>query len=138
MEVTPWGGGPTEKVDSDGDATIDALDTDSDNGGITDANEGVADLDMDGLANFRDADDDGDGILTRTEVNDALIARVSGDVDGDGLKNNDQGVLEGTGLRCAVSHASGRRGSWAVIAGSLGLALAFVLRSRRSRRSRDR
>ena len=41
------------------------------------------------------------------------------------------------GLLCAVSHASGRRGSWAVIVGSLGLALAFVLRSRR-RRSRER
>ena len=193
VEVTPRGGGPTEKVDSDGDGTIDALDTDSDNDGITDANEGVADLDMDGLANFRDADDDGDGIPTRTEVNDALNARVSDDVDGDGLKNYDdadadgdgksdrdegrvdtdkdgipdyldndrlpdagapvpptadagvtppavepvdQGVLEGTGLLCAVSHASGRRGSWAVIVGSLGLALAFVLRTRR-RRSRD-
>lgn len=193
VELTPPGGGPTEKVDSDGDGTIDALDTDSDNDGITDANEGAADVDMDGLANFRDADDDGDGIATKVEVNDAVNARVSDDVDGDGLKNYydtdadgdgksdrdegrgdtdkdgiadyldndrmpdagvvvtppmddagvtpsapvDQGVIEGTGLLCAVSHASGRRGSWAVIVGSLGLALAFVLRSRR-RRSRDR
>lgn len=192
-EVTPSGGGATEKVDTDGDGIIDALDLDSDNDGVPDSVEGAVDVDGDGVANYRDTDDDGDGILTKEEVADALAAKVSDDVDGDGKKNfydtdadgdgksdqlegrgdedrdgipdyldgnrtvsdagsssgsleadagvvsgppaaPDLGVVEGNGLLCAVTHASGRRGvSWAVVVGLLGVALAGVARSRRAR-----
>jgi hypothetical protein len=191
-EVTPPGGGPSEKVDSDNDGTTDALDLDSDNDGITDSAEGKSDPDGDGLASFRDADDDGDGIPTKTEIADAIAASVGDDVDGDGMKNYydtdadgdgkpdavegrgdqdkdgipdyldndksrpdagpvitpisddagvhemaaaDDGVLEGTGLLCAVSEVSGQRSaSWAVIVGLLGAVLAAAGRSRRPRK----
>lgn len=86
-EVTPPGGGPSTKVDSDGDGILDALDTDSDGDGLADGLEGTADDDGDGRANFRDADDDGDGIPTATEVADGKRAGVPEDVDGDGLAN---------------------------------------------------
>lgn len=195
VEVTPVGGGATDKVDTDSDGSIDAVDLDSDNDGIPDGAEGSADVDGDGLGNFRDTDDDGDGISTKEEVADALAAKVTDDVDGDGQKNYfdtdadgdgksdalegrgdddkdgipnyldgerrtsdagpvapstendagltagpataaDQGVIEGNGLLCALSQASGRTGiSWAVIVGLLGVALAAVGRKRRARRS---
>ena len=64
-------GGGTPR-DTDGDGTIDALDTDSDNDGTSDASEGTGDVDGDGTPNYRDAIDN-DGPL--------------GDVDGDGVIN---------------------------------------------------
>ena len=42
--------------DSDGDGIINSLDTDSDNDGIPDAEEGTGDCDNDGLPDFADAD----------------------------------------------------------------------------------
>ncbi|MBX3233214.1 MAG: hypothetical protein KIT84_20695 [Labilithrix sp.] len=94
-EVTPPGGGAFEKVDSDSDGTIDALDLDSDDDGIPDAEEArvgdagpILDTDGDGLADFRDPDDDNDGIPTKDEVADSKLAAVNNDdVDGDGKKN---------------------------------------------------
>lgn len=186
-EVTPLGGGATAKVDTDGDGIIDALDTDSDNDGVPDREDGDTDLDKDGTPNYRDTDDDGDGIPTKTEVADALAAKVSDDVDGDGRKNYfdtdadgdgkddgfegrgdedadgipdyldgkktvapidagpgfvpttdggtigpvaaDEGVLEGTGLFCAMPR--GRATSWVVVTGFFAIALAALRRRRR-------
>jgi len=86
--------GPFEKIDTDGDGTIDALDTDSDNDTVPDANEGFEDTDTDGIADFRDEDDDNDTIPTKTEVSDALAAAAKftpgtnkDDVDADGKQN---------------------------------------------------
>lgn len=72
-------------VDTDGDGTIDALDSDSDGDGIFDILEG-ADLDTDGDANadFRDDDDDDDGVPTALET--AIgTDRLNPDTDGDGI-----------------------------------------------------
>jgi hypothetical protein len=52
------GGSP---VDTDADGVIDALDTDSDDDGLLDSNEGVGDPDTDGIPNYRDSDSDDDG-----------------------------------------------------------------------------
>ncbi len=84
VELTPAGGGPFFPVDTDGDGTIDALDTDDDNDGIATALEradttqaGLSDdVDGDGKKNWLDDDADGDGIK------DGVEGR--GDVDGNG------------------------------------------------------
>lgn len=68
-------------VDSDTDLTIDALDLDSDNDGLLDADEGVADGDNDAVGAYRDDDDDNDGIFTATEIADGIDF---GDNDPDG------------------------------------------------------
>lgn len=89
-ELTPVGGGTTARVDTDGDGTPDALDSDSDGDGLSDRDEGTSDVDGDGKPNYRDPDDDGDGILTKDEVADtqkSAGAGVTDDVDGDGKKN---------------------------------------------------
>ncbi|MDQ8188684.1 DUF6923 family protein [Roseibacillus persicicus] len=70
-----WNGAP----DTDGDGTLDYLDTDSDNDGTSDLVEGTVDSDGDGLADYRDRDSDNDGILDSIEG--------SADLDGDGLRN---------------------------------------------------
>ncbi len=86
-EVTPQGGGPPQKVDTDKDGTIDALDTDSDGDSLPDQGEGSLDTDTDGVPNYRDADDDSDGISTKQEIDDTTQAGISNDVDGDGKVN---------------------------------------------------
>jgi len=115
------------------------------------------DVDGDGLKNYDDTDADGDGKSDLAEGrNDSDGDRIPDYLDNDKVSGDagpgvppvemdagpvavpgvtpDQGVIEGTGLLCGVSHASGRRGaSWAVIVGLLGVALAAVARSRRSR-----
>ncbi|MFT5640674.1 MAG: hypothetical protein ACI9A7_000771 [Cyclobacteriaceae bacterium] len=59
-------------IDTDGDGLIDAVDTDSDNDGKTDLEEGIADNDGDKILNFRDPNEK-DGL--------------TGDLDNDGLTN---------------------------------------------------
>jgi cysteine-rich repeat protein len=73
------------RVDTDTDGTIDALDADSDGDGRSDALEGGGDLDGDQRPSYRDTDDDGDGILTATELADGLL--FGADVDGDQAPN---------------------------------------------------
>jgi cysteine-rich repeat protein len=84
--------GPFSKVDTDADGVIDALDTDSDGDGLSDADEHgpdatPRDTDSDGIPDYRDTDDDGDGIPTSVEIADAKSARTSDDTDGDGKPN---------------------------------------------------
>jgi RHS repeat-associated protein len=50
------GNDPNQPLDTDGDGIIDALDTDSDNDGILDIDEGTGDCDLDGIENFIDND----------------------------------------------------------------------------------
>jgi hypothetical protein len=94
IELSTMGGaGPFSKIDTDGDGTIDALDTDADGDGVLDKDEVGPDLAMprntDGAdaPDYRDTDDDNDTILTKQEIADALAAKVSDDVDADGKKN---------------------------------------------------
>ena len=64
-------------IDTDADRIPDSLDTDSDNDGISDADEAgdtdlstpPVDTDNDGIPDFRDQDSDGDGVFDRTEGN---------------------------------------------------------------------
>jgi hypothetical protein len=81
-----------EMGDSDGDGTPDALDTDSDDDGITDAEEsgGVGgcrarNSDTDGLADFRDNDSDDDGLGDREERERYGTDPFNPDGDGDGF-----------------------------------------------------
>jgi hypothetical protein len=73
-------------TDTDGDGTIDALDTDSDNDGVLDADEDfTTDVDADGIPSIRDSDDDGDTVLDGADAcpgHDDLL-----DSDGDGTAN---------------------------------------------------
>jgi len=77
------GGDP---VNSDGGAHIDALDPDSDDDGLADADEGTGDSDGDEVGDWRDPDDDDDGIDTAAEVADAGDLGDD-DVDGDQALN---------------------------------------------------
>jgi uncharacterized protein (TIGR03382 family) len=93
LSATGSGAGPFTMVDTDGDGTIDALDTDDDGDSILTKDElgdgGAAsprDSDGDGKKDYLDADDD-DGIPTKKEIADAKAAGKSDDVDGDGKKN---------------------------------------------------
>ncbi len=67
-------------VSSDDDNRPDPYDPDSDGDGVPDSYEGAADLDGDGIGNYRDDDSDGDG------VSDAIEGGALGiDSDGDGI-----------------------------------------------------
>ena len=80
--------------DTDGDGTVDVLDTDDDGDGVSDANDAfpldpteTVDTDGDGTGNNADTDDDGDGV---SDANDAfpLDATESVDTDNDGTGDN--------------------------------------------------
>ncbi|MDF1562466.1 MAG: thrombospondin type 3 repeat-containing protein [Deltaproteobacteria bacterium] len=80
--------------DTDFDGTIDALDTDSDGDGFSDAEEAgdtdlatpPVDLDCDGLPDYRDLDSDGDGSPDAVDScrTDPTLADTDGDTVGDG------------------------------------------------------
>ncbi|MFK8003294.1 MAG: FG-GAP-like repeat-containing protein, partial [Polyangiales bacterium] len=82
-------------TDTDMDGLDDAFDGDcadaADCGGVIGIVAPTPDLDMDGRPDFQDADDDGDSILTATEIQDAADymgpATTPSDVDEDGLPN---------------------------------------------------
>jgi len=85
-------------IDTDGDGTIDALDTDSDDDNIPDFTEGAEDYDSDGLPDYRDPDVDGDGIPDLIEgQEDADYDSIPNyrDLDSDGDDIYDE--VEGSG-----------------------------------------
>ncbi len=90
--------GRATAVDTDGDGTLDYLDTDSDGDGVDDALEAgdamittpPVDTDADGTYDFRDLDADGNG------VTDAIEG--GGDIDGDGRPNSRDRDNDGDGL----------------------------------------
>ncbi|QQR88630.1 MAG: hypothetical protein IPJ88_10250 [Myxococcales bacterium] len=75
---------------------LQSLQVDSDNDSVPDSDELNEDSDQDGLYNFLDDDDDGDGILTETEVREEN--RLGGDVDGDGIPAYLDTESDGDGL----------------------------------------
>ena len=82
--------------DTDADSTPDFLDTDSDNDGHDDSDEGIVDTDGDGAPDYIDADSDNDGIPDAAD---------NGDKDGDGIPDridSSEGALE-TAVRGAGS-----------------------------------
>jgi hypothetical protein len=94
-------------IDTDGDGTPDATDTDDDNDGLSDTTDKFPlDTDNDGTNNDVDTDDDGDGILDGAEApgqaldtdNDGTPNATDTDDDNDGILDTAEiGVLDGTG-----------------------------------------
>mgnify|MGYP001812790992 CR=1 FL=1 len=80
-------GGFFGPLDTDGDATADYLDLDSDDDGLLDAEEPYVDADLDGLLNPYDVDSDDDGTPDGDEVDYELCDGV--DNNGDGLIDED-------------------------------------------------
>lgn len=106
MDGIEVGPDATKPIDTDGDGTIDAKDTDDDGDGIMTKDElgavGAAspvDTDKDGKPDYLDSDDDGDGIPTKQEIADAIAGKVSDDVDGDGKKNWLDDDADGDGIK---------------------------------------
>ncbi|MEC8306835.1 MAG: hypothetical protein VXZ72_03160 [Chlamydiota bacterium] len=70
-------------LDSDGDGTIDALDSDSDNDGVLDSDEDFStDVDLDGIPAIRDSDDDGDTVLDGVDICPGYDDLLDSDSDG--------------------------------------------------------
>ncbi|VAW76142.1 internalin, putative, partial [hydrothermal vent metagenome] len=85
-------------VDTDGDGIDNYLDLDSDNDGITDAEEGTVDTDGDGVQDRLDLDSDNDGIYDASESGGDPVL----DVDADGRVD---GALGANGLLDALETA---------------------------------
>ena len=70
-------------LDTDGDGTIDALDSDSDNDGVLDSDEDFStDVDLDGIPAIRDSDDDGDTVLDGVDICPGYDDLLDSDSDG--------------------------------------------------------
>jgi|GEM_PF-4817891 len=85
------------KIDSDGDGTVDCVDTDDDNDGVPDAGDAFpfdplesVDTDGDGVGNNADTDDDNDGLSDGDEVNLHGTDPLNSDTDGDGLTDGQE------------------------------------------------
>lgn len=93
---------PTDPQDSDGDGTIDALDTDDDDDGVLTQDEVRSDSDGDGNYNYLDDDDDGDDIPTLTEGEvdtdaDGTADYLDRDSDADGIVDMTEGTVDTDG-----------------------------------------
>lgn len=71
----------TETIDTDGDGIGNGADTDDDNDGILDSEEGAYDADGDGIPNGEDQDSDNDGVSDKEECPNGSPCP---DSDGDG------------------------------------------------------
>jgi MYXO-CTERM domain-containing protein len=95
-----------EPVDTDGDGTIDALDSDSDDDGIADAEEAgdddpstpPVDTDGDGTADFRDTDSDGDTVADGTDNCRLVANEMQLDTDNDGRGDACEDDRDGDGV----------------------------------------
>ncbi|TXH71900.1 MAG: IPTL-CTERM sorting domain-containing protein [Thiothrix sp.] len=89
-DKTEVGSDLTKPIDTDGDGKINALDTDDDGDGkLTKDEDNKTDGDSNPATNPRDTDSD--GIVDYLDANDA--STPTGDDDGDGLSNADEGKL---------------------------------------------
>ncbi|MBQ9817991.1 MAG: hypothetical protein IJM59_11095, partial [Proteobacteria bacterium] len=93
-------GSASKPVDCDGDTVPDYMDTDSDNDGLTDAQEGMLRLASNGFLARYNSDTDGDGIsdkiegLTDDSDGDGIPNFLEVDSDNDGLSDKDEYALE--------------------------------------------
>ena len=100
-------------LDTDGDGTYDAFDTDDDGDGVADGSDAFpldasesVDTDGDGIGNNADTDDDGDGVADGSDAF-PLDAHESVDTDGDGVGNNADTDDDGDGISDADEDAAG-------------------------------
>ena len=82
--------GPDGDIDADSDQDDDGTEpcidpVDSDGDTVSDADEGVEDMDGDGVPNVNDTDDDGDNVPTYIEAGDTDLCTNPPDHDGDGF-----------------------------------------------------
>ena len=82
--------------DTDKDGIPDYLDTDDDGDGIPTVGEGQQDTDGDGIPNYLDPDDDNDSVLT--------VDEPAGDIDQDGLPNYLDADDDGDGRPTIIEH----------------------------------
>ncbi len=106
-------------LDTDGDGLSDAVEADlgtnpnsadSDQDGVSDADEvkdvtAPQDTDKDGIINALDADDDGDGILTKRENYDGDASPANDDTDSDGIPDYLDADDDGDGILTAQEMA---------------------------------
>lgn len=118
-EVFVGGGAVSNPADADGDAIINALDTDDDGDNLPTISEDLNgnsdptddDLDDDTSPNYLDYDDDGDGVETKKELFDSdgdgvLNAFENSyiDSDGDGLNNQNDSDDDGDNVPTALEN----------------------------------
>ena len=93
-----------DSTDTDGDGTVDSIDTDDDNDGVLDTADAFpldstesVDTDGDGVGNNADTDDDGDGV---DDAQDAfpLDSNETTDTDSDGTGDNADTDDDGDGI----------------------------------------
>ena len=108
-EAKPNVGGQPMRIDTDMDGTIDAYDLDSDDDSIEDGTSFIFDDTAtnsnpleNNIPDFRDPDDDGDGIPTIVEHSDTLALGLSIDIDADGRPNWKDTDADGDGMPDAV------------------------------------
>jgi hypothetical protein len=116
--------------DVDFDGRENYYDTDADGDGKPDMVEGRGDVDHDGIPNYLDSDDstganDGGPVVKQPEMEAGIITPTV---------PPDEGVLEGTGLLCAMRQGRESPVSGFVIAGLLGVAIAALGRRQGPRR----
>ena len=106
-----------DSTDTDGDGTVDSIDTDDDNDGVLDTADAFpldstesVDTDGDGVGNNADTDDDGDGVddaqdafpLDSSETtdtdSDGTGDNADTDDDGDGVLDVNEGDMDGDGI----------------------------------------
>ncbi len=105
-DSTEIGLDPSHPRDTDKDGLIDALSLDSDSDTLLDLAEGTADLDGDGLSNYRDSDSDGDGLSDYLEITFYHTDPYLLDSDKDGLTDG-QEITAGTNPLKADSDGDG-------------------------------
>jgi len=81
-------GNVLECPDTDGDGVPDFLDTDSDNDGVTDANETIGGMDQDGDGVHDESEDLNEDGLADSVHPDTGIPLILIDTDGDGIPNH--------------------------------------------------
>jgi hypothetical protein len=129
-------------LDQDDDGVINALDTDSDGDGLTDYMEMsyTDDIDLDGVSNFLDLDSDGDGLLDANEgLADANGNGIADFVDTEGYNLSESAnpaeeadengfFIAGPGNGCGLVIGGSQRNtlSWLIAIFALAIVLLYV------------
>ena len=145
-DASEVGGDIENPLDTDGDGTIDALDDDSDEDGVSDKDEAgdddletePVDSDGDGEPDFLDLDSDGDAVADADD-NCRVVAnedQVDADEDGigdacdDDVNVSKDNTLEGGGCGCETVASPAPRSPWRLALVALALGVFFFRRRR--------